>query len=198
MVKRKKQAEQPDEFWKPVPIFDGYEASSEGRIRLFNAKSQAWRIVQPKPCQNGYCRISLRHKGKMHQMALHRVICRTFKGPPPTEHHEVAHSDGNPSNNRADNLRWATRSENITDAVRHGRKGVIGISGADYIRNNFHRKSVDELAENFGVSVGAIYNVLSGRTYRIADSFVEPEPAPSVLDDLGVRKIMTRVVAARA
>jgi hypothetical protein len=197
MAKRGKRAQQVDEFWKPIPIFEGYEASSEGRIRFFNPKSQEWEFVEARPEGKEYFRVSLRHNGKMHELALHRVICRTFKGPPPTEKHEVAHSDGNAANNRSNNLRWATRSENIVDAVRHGRSGAIGTAGADYIRNNYHRKSIEQLAKKFGVGVGAIHDVIAGRTYRIADSFVEPEPPPTILDELGVSKIMTRGVAAR-
>jgi hypothetical protein len=34
---------------------------------------------------------------------------------------QCRHLDGNPSNNRPDNLRWGTAKENAADMIRHGR-----------------------------------------------------------------------------
>ena len=46
---------------------------------------------------------------------VHRLVASTdFLPPPPSETHtQVNHVDGDPANNRADNLEWVTRSENI-------------------------------------------------------------------------------------
>ena len=45
---------------------------------------------------------------------VHRLVAHAFLGPPPSEAAwQVNHIDGNCSNNRIDNLEWATRSENI-------------------------------------------------------------------------------------
>jgi DNA-binding transcriptional regulator YiaG len=44
----------------------------------------------------------------------------TFHGSRPTKDHEVAHWNGDSSDNRASNLRWATRPENKADELRHG------------------------------------------------------------------------------
>lgn len=49
-----------------------------------------------------------------------RFLCEAFHGEPPTPAHQAAHWDGNCANDRADNLRWATRRENYQDQVRHG------------------------------------------------------------------------------
>ena len=48
------------------------------------------------------------------------AVCTAFHGRKPHKL-ECAHWDGNPLNNRADNLRWTTRADNAADAVRHGR-----------------------------------------------------------------------------
>ena len=45
------------------------------------------------------------------KFSVHRLVCRTFKGAPPTPTHTVDHIDGDPTNNSADNLRWATKRE---------------------------------------------------------------------------------------
>ena len=58
---------------------------------------------------------------------VHRLVCRAFHGPPPSdEHTDVRHLDGDKTNNRASNLAWGTRSENMRDAVRHRTEGAPG------------------------------------------------------------------------
>lgn len=43
----------------------------------------------------------------------HRIVAFAFKGKPPSDNHVVDHIDTNQCNNRADNLRWVTRLENV-------------------------------------------------------------------------------------
>lgn len=59
--------------------------------------------------------------GKWVSVHVHVAVCLAFKGPRPTPKHEVAHRDGNRTNNRPRNLRWATHTENGADTRRHGR-----------------------------------------------------------------------------
>lgn len=44
---------------------------------------------------------------------IHRIVASAFHGEPPTREHVVDHIDTNKQNNRAENLRWVTRLENI-------------------------------------------------------------------------------------
>ena len=56
-----------------------------------------------------------RHSGymKLSTVVVHRVVATAFHGKPPTDQHVVDHIDTNRRNNRAENLRWVTRLENI-------------------------------------------------------------------------------------
>jgi hypothetical protein len=53
---------------------------------------------------------------------VHRLVARAFLGDgEPGE--VVCHFDGNPANNRVENLRWDTQRANVQDAIRHGTQG---------------------------------------------------------------------------
>ena len=113
------------EEWRTVPGFSGYEASSLGRVRSIErwiTRSDGHRGLWPgrvlRPTKQGpYLKVAL---GKRTTIAVHIVVCLTFHGPRPSPKHAVAHWDGDCHNNRAENLRWATVSENKSDMIRHG------------------------------------------------------------------------------
>lgn len=50
---------------------------------------------------------------------VHHLVLEAFVGPRP-EGMECLHWDDNPSNNRLENLRWGTHSENTMDSIRNG------------------------------------------------------------------------------
>ena len=82
-----------------------WQVSSLGRCR--NSRG---RISHGCLTLGGYCVVHI--CGSMFK--VHRLIAHAFLGPPPSQAAcEVNHIDGNYSNNRIDNLEWATRSENI-------------------------------------------------------------------------------------
>lgn len=57
---------------------------------------------------NGYLRVRCSYK----DLLAHRLICEAFHGLCPPDKDQVDHIDRNPSNNRPENLRWCSRSEN--------------------------------------------------------------------------------------
>lgn len=56
---------------------------------------------------NGYRRVS--------GVIVHKIVATAFCGEQPSPQHVVDHLDTNRRNNRAENLRWVTRLENITN-----------------------------------------------------------------------------------
>jgi hypothetical protein len=104
-----------DEQWRPVPGFEGkYEVSDLGRV-----KSLRWtppRILRPGPSNYGHLSVAL---GQRNTRMIHQLVLLAFVGPRPPGQ-EARHLDGDPANNRLDNLCWGTRGDNIRDAVRHG------------------------------------------------------------------------------
>jgi hypothetical protein len=69
----------------------------------------------------GYHRVRLSRDGIKTAQLVHRLVAFAFVGPQPSSRHQIAHNDGNPRNNRASNLRWATVKENAADRAGHGR-----------------------------------------------------------------------------
>lgn len=119
------------EVWLRFPGADPiYQVSNVGRVWSVPRKvidtrgrrqSKGGVILAPIRDSDGYIKATVTVAGRQRAMPVHRAVCEAFHGPPPSESHVVAHGDGDPANNRAGNLRWATHSENALDTVRHGR-----------------------------------------------------------------------------
>ena len=104
------------EVWKLVPEYDGkYEVSDQGRVRSFRRYPQGI-ILRPGRMPGGHLSVAL---GRGNSQCVHKLVLLTFVGVAPDKH-ECRHLNGDPADNRLENLCWGTRSENIKDAVRHG------------------------------------------------------------------------------
>ena len=111
------------EQWKPIPGYSRYEVSDTGSVRRIATMGsyKAGGILKGGVAKFGYPTVTLQgDDGKQKNKLVHQFVCAAFNGPKPSSKHCVAHNDGNPQNNNASNLRWATQSENILDAVKHG------------------------------------------------------------------------------
>lgn len=99
---------------------------------------------------------------------IHQLVTEAFVGPRPTGS-EVRHLDGNPANNRASNLAWGTRRENMADARRHGtlvqgaRCHMARLTELDvvHVRQLFDAGlGLREMATMYGVSVACVGHVV--------------------------------------
>ena len=70
----------------------------------------------------GYRYITIGKDGKPHSMLAHRVIWLMYYGEMPPEGLVIDHIDGNPDNNRIENLRAVTHKENSKNRGRRKRK----------------------------------------------------------------------------
>ena len=98
------------ELWMTVPNYENYEASNLGNVR----NKKTGRILKPSMTKSGYMILSLRKENKTKCFNLHSIIALTWvDNDNPKINTEVHHIDHNKSNNRADNLKWVSRAENI-------------------------------------------------------------------------------------
>ncbi len=125
------------EIWKPVVSYEGqYEVSDRGRVRsldrvqtytrtdqysgrdLIIVRRHRGKMLRPGRMTGGHLSVAL---GKGNSVCVHVMVLEAFIGPCPSGH-ESLHRDDVPANNSLDNLRWGTRSDNMHDAIRNGRR----------------------------------------------------------------------------
>jgi len=128
------------EKWRPVVGYEGgYEASNLGRIRSLKIYRPKLfhRILKAGISPKGYHYVCLRKDGIKKTIAVHKIVLEAFIEVKPVGK-QCAHWDGDPSNNRSDNLRWTTAKENIADRCRHGRT----IKGENQQASKLDKKAV--------------------------------------------------------
>lgn len=177
--------------WKPVVGFPEYAVSNDGMVMrvIRDAKNHAPKTLSPWMNNKGYLIVQLCNATGHHKKLVSRLVCEAFNGPAPTNKHEAAHGDGKTLNNKSSNLRWATRSENMEDARKHGTMAIGALHGRTTSpektprgEKHGHSKLTERdvkkirsfsktkvsgvfLAEKYGVSPATICNVRSGKTW---------------------------------
>ncbi|WP_081278950.1 NUMOD4 motif-containing HNH endonuclease [Mycolicibacterium fortuitum] len=117
------------ETWRSLDRYPGYEVSDQGAVRSVDrtvvtsagTRSYKGRVLKSASNLAGYkgVKLTLPDRSREHVL-IHVLVCTAFHGTRPTTAHEVRHLNGNNTDNRAENLRWGTKSENAFDTVKHG------------------------------------------------------------------------------
>lgn len=172
---------------KTVPRFPDYAVSRDGKIwskprkRLCNLKRPGkyrfypGRWLKYSLNSDGYLHVTLCRGRKKYNRPIHRLILETWFGFRPIGR-QCRHLDGNKLNNRLDNLRWGTGSENQLDRNEHG-VGNIGEQNPSaklteekvrIIRylGRIGMFTARDIAWQFGVSRETISAILTGRNWR--------------------------------
>jgi len=180
------------EVWKKIKEFSGYEVSSFGRVRSYWARhgavvvlSQSSKLLKQRTSRCGYQFVFLKpdtervttkgtHK-RLVTIPVHRLVMEAFVGPRPNGY-DIAHNDGKSKHNHVENLRYATRKENMSDAERHGTKVMGETVGTHKLTTkkviaikreyNSGKTSCEKLARKFGVHHVSIVNIITGKTWK--------------------------------
>lgn len=157
--------------WARIPRLEHHSASSLGNIR--NDKTgrvlaqRAWGAQ--KYLIVGVCELGVRKT-----YSVHRLCALAFLGNPPTAQHQVAHYDGDPENNRIENIRWVLPEGNAQDRKRHG----TSPTGSSNVFAKLHEKDIPRIKEQrragvptntiattYGVHPDTIRLIVSGKTW---------------------------------
>lgn len=171
------------EVWKNIKGFEKqYEVSNHGRVRAkekvtFNGRwycTRKQKMMRPtKPNKFGYIMINLCKDGKKKHCLLHRLIAVAFiKNPKNKE--TINHINGIKSDNRIENLEWATRSEQNIHASKLGLKRFNGEDHSQHKLTDIQVKTIRGMAMNggkpkgsdFGVTNATISDVLKRRSWK--------------------------------
>lgn len=152
-------------FLKAIPGYPQYGASGSGEIWSCRRYGQ-WRRLKPFKTSQGRLVVSVWDlSGERRVSFVHRLVLTAFAGPCP-DSMECCHNDGNPANNRPENLRWDTRTGNMADTLKHGTRNSGGRNGqaklgADEVRVIRERVKSGESQRSVARSVGVSQSLVS-------------------------------------
>lgn len=111
--------------WRIIPSYPDYEASEDGRVRRCTPfppgrRPPSGRDLEQRLQRNGYLTAKMRRDGAGKEVGVHTLVCEAFHGRKADPRLVAAHKNGNPTDNRASNIRWCTQAENIADKKEHG------------------------------------------------------------------------------
>lgn len=128
------------EIWKDIKGYEGYyQVSNYGRVRsLDRTVVDSWctRNLKGKILKqtkhNGkqkYYYVSLSKDNQIKKVFVHRLVARAFISNMKIKP-QVNHKDGNPFNNKVENLEWVTNAENTQHAydTKLNKKNQLPIS----------------------------------------------------------------------
>ena len=170
----------------PLPSVRGYAVSDDGRVFTFRLcrgrRGGPVREAAQSTLRGGYKYVRIyQGDGNGQHYRLNRLLAELFLPPPAPGQNVVRHLDGNPANNRLDNLAWGTQAENMQDMVRHGRSLRGTRNPNAKMTDNVVRAirllraegyQLRPLAAFLGMSVEAVEIAANGRGWRHVEDAV--------------------------
>jgi hypothetical protein len=166
--------------YREIPGFPGYRIGSDGSVwSVWNTNGDRvdWHPLKGWMTSDGYRQVSLSVGGSRVQKGVHVLVLEAFVGPCPSGM-EACHGNGNPADNRPENLRWDTHRANMHDAIRHGTFCFNRRLGSQHGRAKLteadipviRRLLVDgvpasEIASSLGIDRYQVYSIKTGKTW---------------------------------
>jgi hypothetical protein len=172
------------ELWKDVPGYEGkYQASTKGHIRSLTrsitqigrwgttfTRVVSGRVLRPASSKRDpHLYVSLGHGAN--GSLVHQLVAHTFIGPqgPRTD---VRHINGDPQDNRVENLCYGSRTQNILDVYRQGKawRKLTALQADEIKQRLANGERICDLAEIYKVTYVTINSIKTGRSFSCVSS----------------------------
>lgn len=159
-------------WFEDVPDFPGYRAEWHGRV--WTNKRGTWRQLTHFRAPSGHIFVNVRQDGRDLTRQVHSLVLAAFEGRCP-EGMEGCHNNGDPANNRLDNLRWDTRASNIRDSFRHGvmpigeqkHSAKLTPEKVRLMREQYREHgNASRSARDFGISNHVAWEIVTGKKWK--------------------------------
>ena len=173
------------EVWRDIEGYTGfYSVSNEGLVqsiarvvphKRYGEQRIKERTLKPAVHSDGYRMVVLCKGSKQRSCRISQLVAAAFHPDTYFEGAHACHNNGDPSDDRAVNLRWDTHSGNMGDRGKHGtlargeRNGKAKLNASDVqeIRRHLAQGGMtySEIAEPFEVTGDAIRAIRSGKSW---------------------------------
>ena len=172
------------EEWRDIKNYEGlYQISNLGRVK--SVKRTVWnngrccyvtvpeRILKLKKNRYGYLQIVLHKDGNRKSYGVHRLVAEAFI-PNPDNLPEVDHKNGRKLDNRANNLRWVTKEDNLRYMNNRRKDKKTREIETQFGKNNITTKnsSRKDKTKILHLETGKLYNSSrhAGRELNLSDA----------------------------
>lgn len=154
--------------YRELEQYPGYRFGSDGSVE--RCVGETWEPVPSRLDRSGYRLYHIKVDGKHLDRRGHRLILEAFVGLRPAGM-VCRHLNGDPADNRIENLQWGTYHENAEDARKHGTAGCqLSVEEIERVRDLRAKGArLKDLARQFGVSTGLISGVIARKVGKYAE-----------------------------
>lgn len=154
------------EIWKQIPMFPTYAASNLGRIK--NIKKDKIIAQKENDSTREYKRVCISHRNKPYTKKVARLIWAAFNGCECSQ--TINHIDGNPKNNKIENLECISIKENCAKKSIY-RKPINKYGLTDEIRQQIVQDYMDgtniyTLARKYNLPSNYLYTTFHRKSWN--------------------------------
>lgn len=172
-----------DKHFKKFPENNMYAISNFGDVFSFHPKTKGGRI-KPQLDHHGYFKTQLGGVSNRKKIFNHQLVGRTFLRSKMFKDAIINHKNGNPLDNRIENLEWVTLKQNVihahkTDLIKGCIKNMPIFGGSSHGRAKLNKEEVEEIkrllkngvrgidiANIFGVNPLIVSRIKNNKTYK--------------------------------